>query len=120
VETNFPPPVHQARMGVVVSVRIVPPAPSHLVLEQLIVPNVKLEAMRLEADPAPRAPREPSVLKRAHPSAPIVLSAPLPQAQVQPSAPPVHLASTPVLGATRAVRVPQVRISLPLLNPKPT
>eukprot|EP00798_Chlamydomonas_sp_ICE-L_P028374 gene28374-31508_t len=104
--------VLQARMGVVVSVRIVPPAPSHLVLEQLIVPNVKLEAMRLEADPAPRAPREPSVLKRAHPSAPIVLSAPLPQAQVQPSAPPVHLASTPVLGATPAVRVPQARMGV--------
>ena len=111
METNFPSPVHQARRGVVVYVRIVPLAPSHLVLEQLNVRNVKLEAMRLEADPATRAPREPAVLKRAHPSAPIVLSEPLPQAQVRLSAPSVHLASTPVLGETRAVHVLQVWVN---------
>jgi len=77
-------------MRVVVSVRIVPLAPSHLVLEQLNVRNVKLEAMRLEADPATRAPGAPSVLIRAHPSAPAVLLA----LQVIPALPHASRAST--------------------------
>ena len=98
-------------MGVVVSVRIVPPAPSHLVLEQLNVPNLKLEAMRLEGDPATRAPGAPSVLIRAHPSAPAVLLA----LQVIPALPHASRAST-LLALQVIPALPHALSASPLLD----